>query len=236
MTDYVELEFHIENATPDTIPAKDLLKIAAAWVKELGENEYVHLKGVREGSVRLVVDIEKNAFPKAKKRISQKPAQDKLNKVLADHDKYGFIRAVNDNQGFEKINLEGIKLYEGRENTIIYDESQIKGRIVEIRGRDKTVNIDIVGSSGELYKCVIDSSEAQKMSWGDYIQADVSGDWILLENGKWDMPPRQKLKIERYKSIEMLSDKDVLSNMAGIISVQTFEKIQENIVLDMQGV
>lgn len=235
MPDFIELEFHIEDATPTTIPARELLKIVSVWVQELGEHNHVHFKEVREGCVCAVVKINADVFPKTSKRINRQSARDNLNKTLSKYNKFGYIKTANDTQDFQQIDLGGIKLYE--KNTItIRDETCIKGRIIEIRGRDKTVNIDILGTSGEKYKCELTDKEAKKLNWGDYIQADVSGEWILLENGQWDTPPRKKLTITKYQKIKMYNSDTLLAKLSDIISDETFDKIQENIALDMKDI
>ena len=234
MTDFIELELHIEKTSPDTISAKELLDIARTWVAVMGEEYHIHLKEVRNGCACVVTKVRSHAIKKVSENINKPESKARLNKKMANYNRYGFIKPANDNvKDFLQIDLQGIKLYKNDENTVIHDETQIKGKIISISGKDKTVNIRLLGTSGEVYRCVIEDTEAKNMSWGDYIQADVVGDWILLENGKWDMPLRKKLTIKKYKKIHMEQDpKIILDKMANIISEDTFQKIQNEIKLD----
>lgn len=230
MTEYVELEFHIEPATPKSIPAKELLDIVNTWVKVLGEDDSVRFHEVRDGCACPVVTIKKDVFPKVQENLKKPESHDRLNKVLAKNKKHGFIKTANDNTPFDRIDLLGIK--QKQDTITIYDETQIKGKIISIHGKDATVNIDVLGTSGEIYKCKISYREAENMSWGQWIDADISGDWVLLENDTWDTPPRQRLTIDRYNVIQMYDAETVLDKMSGIISQDTYDKIQAEIALD----
>lgn len=237
MTDFIELKFHIEDRTPETLPIKELISILSTLTGEIKDIDYVHLVDVRNESACPVLGVRKDRAPDVYHDIKKPKTIEKVNSGLAQHNTFGYIefqdKKTQDNIiEFPKIDFGGIKLYEAPKTITIYDETTIKGKITSVSGRDSTVNVEIEGFEGEIYKCKIDDKRAKKLSWGDYISAQVTGEWIRLENGKWETPPYKKLTIQSYEKVIIEENASLINGLNGLIDNETFHEIQNGIRLD----
>src|SRR5664280_1922907 len=195
-------ELYIDAFTPETIPMARLADYMASFAELLGYGEHVHFGKPKPGSLRVAARVDEIARRKVDKRVDEvrygggpQPAQ----KALRDlDDKLAEDNAVG------RIVRGKAKLIEfpGRTRHVEEQLGTLDGEVIQIGGRDETINIHLKAGGQYLPPCVTSKAIARRLAlhlFGAPIRVRGTGTWARMESGTWVL---KKFEIVDFETLD----------------------------------
>jgi len=201
-------ELYIDAFTPETIPMARLADYMASFAELLGYGEHVHFGKLKPGSLSVAARVDEIARRKVDKRVDEvrygggpQPAQ----KALRDlDDKLAEDNAVG------RIVRGKTKLIEfpGRTRHVeeklgpVEQPGTLDGEVIQIGGRDETINIHLKAGGQYLPPCVTSKAVARRLAFhlfGAPIRVRGTGTWARMESGTWVL---KKFEIVDFETLD----------------------------------
>lgn len=196
MKDRDRYTFHIDAYSPDSIPMARLAEYLVQLAGLLGNTDSVHFLEVGDGSVQLISEVEYEAIPKVRERLSRVAALDapddarkryaQLNEMLRDDNAVGSLSRDSQNV----IRFPGKEIKRPKKIGPFNEPGKIDGVLVRIGGKDKTVHAQLMGHNGETQSCVVDRDRAREMAqhlFGAPLRVIGVGRWERSESAEWSL-------------------------------------------------
>jgi hypothetical protein len=201
-------ELYIDAFTPETIPMARLADYMASFAELLGYGEHVHFGKLKPGSLSVAARVDEIARRKVDKRVDEvrygggpQPAQ----KALRDlDDKLAEDNAVG------RIVRGKTKLIEfpGRTRHVeeklgpVEQPGTLDGEVIQIGGRDETINIHLKAGGQYLSPCVTSKAIARRLAhhlFGAPVRVRGTGTWARMESGTWVL---KKFEIVDFETLD----------------------------------
>lgn len=212
MSDREKYTFHIDAYSPATIPMARLAEYLSQLAGLLGNAESVHLVQVDDGSVNVVHEVEFEAIPKVRARLSLVTSLDapedlkkrfvQINDMLREDNAVGLLKRDSQNV----VRFPGKEIRKPKKIGPFNESGKIDGVLVRIGGKDKTVHAQLMGHDDKVWSCVVDREMAREMAahlFGAPLRVLGSARWERDEQEKWN------LVAFRASQFEVLSDEDL---------------------------
>lgn len=187
---------YIDVFTPRTIPMQRLADYMRDFAAFLEHKEYVHFDKLESGSLAIRAVIEPPAQSKVYRNVEEirlgggpkqaREARDRIEERLAEDNAVGHIL-----HGDRKV-IE----FAGRSRRVeselgpIEEPGAIDGEVVEIGGRDETINVCLRTEGRSYQKCVTSRDVARKLAqhlWGPPVRVEGKARWVRMESGVWQL-------------------------------------------------
>jgi hypothetical protein len=205
-----EFSLRIQAWTPETIPMNRLAEYMQSLALLLGNETFVHFKGVRKGSASLCAEVEPEAVPDVRERL------DGIGLGNAPRDA---VRAHGNIVALLRADKTGASLTYGKAQIIkfpkvaanagrtgpVQEFGQLEGTVISVGGKDKTKHIRLVDQDGKIYGLSTENIELARQ-FGNQLFNDVrvtgTGKWFRDENGKWEL---EDFLVQSCESLEAAS-------------------------------
>jgi hypothetical protein len=201
-------ELYIDSFTPQTIPMARLADYMASFAELLGHREHVHFGELKPGSLSIAAHVDQIAQRKVDKRVDEvrygggpQPAQ-KARRDLDDR--------LSEDNAVGRIVRGKVKLIEfpGRTRHVeeklgpVEQPGTLDGEVIQIGGRDETINIHLKADGQYLTPCVTSKAIARCLAhhlFGAPIRVRGTGTWARLESGTWLL---KKFEIVDFETLD----------------------------------
>jgi hypothetical protein len=191
-----EYRFEIDAFTPATVPMARLAEYVSDLAKMFGNNSYVHLARIEEGSTVPVVLVDWEAEPKVRERlkaIRNHEAPEEAQQAAKDVDR----RLLEDNAKGALIDPAGSKVLRfcGRENATKLEFGPIsqlgvfQGIPIKIGGENDPVPVHLEDGKDKtivLAKRSLAKEMAQHL-FTSMVRVEGTGRWLRHTDGEWEM-------------------------------------------------
>jgi hypothetical protein len=203
-----DYELYIDSFTPATIPMVRLAEYMAEFAKLLGHHEHVHFRKLKPGSLKVAVFVEEIALRKVEKQIEEVRfgvgPQSARKAYMEIDDKLAYDSAVG------RISRGHTNLIEfpGRKRKVedklgpIEHRGTLDGEVIQVGGKDETINIHLKAAGGQILKCVTSKKIARRLAqhiFGSTIRVRGFSTWARLESGAWEI---KRFEIEDFETLD----------------------------------
>ncbi len=203
-----EYRFEIDAFTPATVPMARLAEYVSDLATMFGNNSYVHLARIEEGSTVPVVLVDWEAEPKVRERlkaIRNHEAPEEAQQAAKDVDR----RLLQDNAKAVLLDPTGSKVLRfcGRENATklefgpISQPGVFQGIPIKVGGENDPVPVHLEDGKDKtivLAKRSLAKEMAQHL-FTSMVRVEGTGRWIRHTDGEWEMLSFQAMS---FKVIE----------------------------------
>lgn len=203
----IELKFHIDAYTPETIPLERLAEYLYHLSIVLGERQSVHFDRLESGSTQPVVRVDFEALPKVRKRASAvrnnegpeeaRRAKARLDQMLADDNASGEL--VTD-RGSRLLYFPGKKRHAEQEYGPVTQPGTLDGVPIVIGGENDPVPVHL--EDGPIvHNCLASRLVAKDLTrflFSTPIRATGVGRWWRDGTGVWQM---KQFRIEGFAEL-----------------------------------
>jgi hypothetical protein len=216
-----ELFFHIDNASPHTLPMERLAEYLKSLAVLLGSTNKVHFLRVDPGSASCAIETEQEEEFKIVDRVKgiQKgsgprealEAYTSLRDALERDDTEAELELED---GTVILDFPLSKPNEQETFGPFWEAGTVDGILVKIGGIDETVPVHLVGQGYHI--CNADHEMAKQLAprlFGNPIRVHGEGKWIRNLQGKWEM---QWFNIRRFEDLDDSSLPEVVSRLRAI--------------------
>jgi len=203
-----EYRFRIDAYSPDTMPMARLAEYMAELSAMLGERSAVHFRRLEGGSTVLVHQIDREAVPKVRQRVSQVRAGDgpaeplraykTINKMLRDDDAVGTLRA--DKRGAVIIRFPGKEEAQEQFGSV-KQYGSIDGIVTWVGGSDQTAHITLETEGRQISH--ISMTRALAKALGNKLFEPVRlhgrGRWSRDSEGLWIL---RDFRAEHFEALD----------------------------------
>ena len=194
---------------PETLPLERLAEYLGALAELLGEEAYIHFRGVETGSAVLVADVDDPARPKVLARVRAvgdgSGAKDaarafrRLDDLLREDNAVGELR----NDADVVIPFPGRSRAEPLAFGPMKQSGTLDGQVLRVGGKDRTVPVHL--RDGEVVYVGLWAAPplARRIAahlLGPTIRVQGTGSWIRTSAGLWE------LKSFRIRDFDVLDD------------------------------
>jgi hypothetical protein len=201
-------ELYIDAFTPATISMSRLAEYMRDFAEMLGYHEHVHFEKLKAGSLSLATRVDPVAQNKVSRRVDEirygggpKPAL-KAKQSLDD-------RLAEDN-AIGRVVHGGVKLIEFAGRTRLVEKSTgpveqadtLVGEIIQIGGRDETINIHLKMGDDVFSHCIASKAIARRLAhhlFGPPIRLHGTGVWSRSESGAWRL---HRFNVEDFETVD----------------------------------
>jgi hypothetical protein len=201
-------ELYIDFFTPETIPMARLAEYMASFADLLGHREHVHFGELKPGSLSVAARVDEIAQRKVDKRVDEVrygggplPAQKALRDIddkLAEDNALGRIV-----RGKAKlIEFPGRTRHVEEKLGPVEQPGTLDGEVIQIGGRDETINIHLKSGGQYLPPCVTSKAIARRLAphlFGAPIRVRGMGTWARMESGTWVL---KKFEIVDFETLD----------------------------------
>ncbi len=187
-------ELYIDAFTPDTIPMARLAEYMASFAELLGHSDHVHFGRLNPGSLSVAARVDEIAQRKVEKRVDEvryEGGPQSALKARRDLDD----KLAEDN-AIGRVIRGKVKLIEfpGRTRRVeqklgpVQQAGTLDGEVIQIGGRDDTINIHLKAGGQYLPPCVTSKAIARRLAehiFGGPIRVCGTGTWARMESGTW---------------------------------------------------
>jgi hypothetical protein len=219
VADPVELRFHIDAYTPDTIPLERLAEYLYNLSLVLGERQSVHLSHVEGGSTQPVLRVEFEALPKVRKRANDvrnhegpdeaRRAHARIDQLLAEDNASGELRTA---RGSRLLYFPGRKRHTEPQYGPVAQAGTLDGIPIVIGGENDPVPVHL--EDGEVvHNCLASRSIAKELStymFSTPIRARGIGRWWRDGAGLWHM---KQFRIEEFSALRGGDLSEIAANL-----------------------
>jgi hypothetical protein len=187
-------ELYIDAFTPATISMARLADYMRDFAEMLGHPEHVHFDKLKAGSLSLATRVDPVAQNKVAHRVEEirygggpKPAlraKQSLDDRLAEDNAIG--RVVH--RGAKVIEFAGRNRMVEKSTGPIEQADTLVGEVIQIGGRDETINIHLKMGDDVFSHCVTSKAVARRLAhhlFGPAIRLRGTGVWSRAESGAW---------------------------------------------------
>jgi hypothetical protein len=203
-----EYRFEIDAFTPSTIPMARLAEYVSDLAKMFGNNSYVHLARVEQGSTVPVVLVDWEAEPKVRERlraIRTHEAPEEAQQAAKDLDRL----LLQDNAKAALVDPSGSKVlrFHGRENATkmefgpITQPGVFQGVPIKVGGENDPVPVHLEDGKQKtivLAKRPLAKQIAQHL-FTSVVRVEGTGRWMRHTDGEWEM---LSFQVASFKVIE----------------------------------
>jgi hypothetical protein len=217
-----ELLFHIESASPLTLPMQRLAEYLKQLAVLLGSTNKVHFLRVEAGSADCAIATDEGEEPKIVERVygikrgtgprEAIEAYSSLLTALQDDDREAELELEN---GTVILDFPLARASQEEVFGPFWQAGSLDGILVKIGGRDETVPVHLV-DEGRYHICNADHEMAKQLAphlFGNPIRVHGEGKWIRNAQGTWEM---QWFDIHRFEDLDDSSLPEVVSRLRAI--------------------
>ncbi len=234
-----EYRFEIDAFTPATIPMSRLAEYVSDLAKMFGNNSYVHLARIEQGSTVPVVRVDWEAEPKVRERlraIRNHEAADEAQQAAKDLDR----RLLQDNARAALIDPTGSKVFrfQGRENATkmefgpINQAGVFQGIPIKVGGENDPVPVHLEDGKDKtivLAKRSLAKEIAQHL-FTSVVRVEGTGRWLRHTDGEWEMLSFQAA------SFKVIEDASIRENIEGLRQVPAQWKNLEDPLVELEQI
>lgn len=234
-----EYRFEIDAFTPATIPMARLAEYVSDLAKMFGNNSYVHLARIEQGSTVPVVLVDWEAEPKVRERIRairNHEAVDEAQQAAKDLDR----RLLQDNARAALVDPTGSKVFRfrGRENATkmefgpISQAGVFQGIPIKVGGENDPVPVHLEDGRDKtivLAKRSLAKEIAQHL-FTSVVRVEGTGRWLRHTDGEWEM---LSFHATSFKVIE---DASIRKNIDGLRQVPAEWKNLEDPLAELEQI
>lgn len=193
----IRLSFRIDAYRPNTIPMARLAEYMAELATMIGERASVHFVELEPGSVKVVHEVEFEAYPKVEARTrairdGHAPAEamkayQAVNRKLAEDNTFGTY--VTQDGGAEILDFPGIRAPKPVSIAPVQQPTVIDGQVVGVGSRQVSTNVAVFIDTGDrVQSCVTTRGMAKELR--NFFLEEARrfhghGQWVREEAGAW---------------------------------------------------
>jgi hypothetical protein len=189
-----DYELYIDAFTPETIPMARLADYMASFAELLGHREHVHFGKLKAGSLSVAARVDEVAQRKVGKRIEEvrygggpqparKAIQDLDDKLAEDNALGRIVRGKT-----KLIEFPGRTRHAEEKLGPVEEAGTLDGEVIQIGGRDETINVHLRAGEQYLPPCVTSKEVARRLAhhmFGGLVRVRGKGTWARSESGTW---------------------------------------------------
>ena len=201
-------ELYIDSFTPETIPMARLADYMASFAELLGHREHVHFGELKPGSLRVGARVDEIARRKVDKRVDEvrygggpqpalKALRDLDDKLAEDNAVGRIVRGKA-----KLIEFPGRTRHVEEKLGPVEQPGTLDGEVIQIGGRDETINIHLKADAQYLTPCVTSKAIARRLAhhlFGAPIRVRGTGTWARMESGTWLL---KKFEITDFETLD----------------------------------
>jgi hypothetical protein len=186
----------IDVFTPSTIPMQRLAEYMKDFAALLDHKEYVHFDKLQSGSLKIRAVIDPPAQSKVYRNVEEirlgggpkqaREARDRIDEKLAEDNAVGHIQHGDNTV----IDFPGRNRHVESELGPIDEPGAIDGEVVEIGGRDETINVYLRTEGRNYQRCITSREVARQLAqhlWGPPVRVEGKARWVRMESGVWQL-------------------------------------------------
>jgi hypothetical protein len=208
MTGEEVYELYVDSFTPETIPMARLADYMASFAELLGHREHVHFGELKPGSLRVGARVDEIARRKVDKRVDEvrygggpqpalKALRDLDDKLAEDNAVGRIVRGKA-----KLIEFPGRTRHVEEKLGPVEQPGTLDGEVIQIGGRDETINIHLKADAQYLTPCVTSKAIARRLArhlFGAPIRVRGTGTWARMESGTWLL---KKFEITDFETLD----------------------------------
>ena len=208
MTGEEVYELYVDSFTPETIPMARLADYIASFAELLGHREHVHFGELKPGSLRVGARVDEIARRKVDKRVDEvrygggpqpalKALRDLDDKLAEDNAVGRIVRGKA-----KLIEFPGRTRHVEEKLGPVEQPGTLDGEVIQIGGRDETINIHLKADAQYLTPCVTSKAIARRLArhlFGAPIRVRGTGTWARMESGTWLL---KKFEITDFETLD----------------------------------
>jgi hypothetical protein len=201
-------ELYVDSFTPETIPMARLADYMASFAELLGHREHVHFGELKPGSLRVGARVDEIARRKVDKRVDEvrygggpqpalKALRDLDDKLAEDNAVGRIVRGKA-----KLIEFPGRTRHVEEKLGPVEQPGTLDGEVIQIGGRDETINIHLKADAQYLTPCVTSKAIARRLAhhlFGAPIRVRGTGTWARMESGTWLL---KKFEITDFETLD----------------------------------
>jgi hypothetical protein len=201
-------EFCIDSFTPETIPMARLADYMASFAELLGHREHVHFGELKPGSLKVGARVDEIARRKVDKRVDEvrygggpqpalKALRDLDDKLAEDNAVGRIVRGKA-----KLIEFPGRTRHVEEKLGPVEQPGTLDGEVIQIGGRDETINIHLKAGGQYLPPCVTSKAIARRLAhhlFGAPVRVRGTGTWARMESGTWVL---KKFEIVDFETLD----------------------------------
>ncbi|HLK68312.1 MAG TPA: hypothetical protein VKU19_32990 [Bryobacteraceae bacterium] len=199
---------YIDAFTPATISMSRLAEYMRDFAEILGHHEHVHFEKLKNGSFSLATRVDPVAQNKVSHRIEEirygggpktaLKAKQSLDDRLAEDNAIG--RVVH--RGAKVIEFAGRTRIVERSSGPVEQADSLVGEVIQIGGRDETINIHLKMGDEVFSHCVASKAVARRLAhhlFGPPIRLRGTGVWSRTQSGAWRL---HRFNVEDFETLD----------------------------------
>ena len=208
MTGEEVYELYVDSFTPETIPMARLADYMASFAELLGHREHVHFGELKPGSLRVGARVDEIARRKVDKRVDEvrygggpqpalKALRDLDDKLAEDNAVGRIVRGKA-----KLIEFPGRTRHVEEKLGPVEQPGTLDGEVIQIGGRDETINIHLKADAQYLTPCVTSKAIARRLAhhlFGAPVRVRGTGTWARMESGTWVL---KKFEITDFETLD----------------------------------
>jgi hypothetical protein len=201
-------ELCIDSFTPETIPMARLADYMASFAELLGHREHVHFGELKPGSLKVGARVDEIARRKVDKRVDEvrygggpqpalKALRDLDDKLAEDNAVGRIVRGKA-----KLIEFPGRTRHVEEKLGPVEQPGTLDGEVIQIGGRDETINIHLKAGGQYLPPCVTSKAIARRLAhhlFGAPVRVRGTGTWARMESGTWVL---KKFEIVDFETLD----------------------------------
>jgi hypothetical protein len=224
MSDHVELKFHIDAFSPETIPMKTLVEFLGDLAQILGEHHSVHFVRLEGGSTTPVVRINREAVPAVFRRANAVRMNEGPEDAIKAKRRVERRLIENNAVGADLLDDAGAKIlhFRGRGSPQevygpVRQLGELIGAVIMIGGMNDPVPVHL-RDGDRTYICEAKIEVAKRLRdclFESAIRASGYGLYLRNDQGDWEM---QKFRIIEFDLLDSATFASILGEMRQVRS------------------
>jgi hypothetical protein len=223
MADGREYTLKIDAYSPQTMPMARLAEYMADLARLLGEEKSVHFVRLDTGSSALVHNIEGEAVPKVRERVTRARRGDgpveavrairTINKRLREDNGTGVLVET---PGAEIIRFPGRDEHPEEFYATVTEEGTLDGVVVRVGGLQDWVPVHLEDTPGRVLTTLGRRDVAKRMAahlWGPRVRVQGVGTWSRGFRGSWLL---ERFYVRTFETLDDASLSEVVADLQAI--------------------
>lgn len=215
----------IDAFSPETIPMSRLAEYMADLADLLGNQDHVHFVGLEAKSTDVLFDVEWEAIPKVRERISAIKTHDAPPRAAKA------FKSLDER--LERDNATGVIIGPGdrkfivipgrtKPKRLIYgpfnQEGSLTGTLIVVGGEDQMVPVHIEEEGSVVHNCHANRKIARQIAphiFGPTLRVQGDGRWYRDGDGQWEM---RRFTVKSFKVLKQESLVDAVERLRAVES------------------